>query len=99
MRLAGDSAKFPDQGHNCVASSRESLVDPRPIEQFKPGRTRDRIRCRLRDDAEFGLRLGKCRLDVQPCLPSVFQAIKCANARVRYASGGWEFIAHDASSV
>ena len=65
----------------------------------KPGRTRDRVRCRLRNDAEFGLHVGKCRFDVEPGLPSVFQAIECANARVRYASGSREFIAHDASSV
>ena len=28
MRLAGHSAEFPDQGHDGVATSRESLVDP-----------------------------------------------------------------------
>jgi hypothetical protein len=82
-----------------VASSRNPFADPSPIEQGKPGCPPDRVGCRLRDDTEFGLRLGKGSFDVEPCLPSVFETIECANARVGYASGGWEFIAHDASSV
>src|SRR6516165_2306774 len=99
MRFADDPAEFPDQRYDSVAGAREPLVDSLSTEQFQPGRTHDRVRCRLRDDAEFGLRLGECRLDVEPRLPSVFQAIEGSNAGVRYASGSREFIAHDGSSV
>src|SRR6516164_6338087 len=99
MRFAGGSAELPNQRYDGVAGARETFVDSCSVEQFQACGTRDCIRSRLRNDAEFRLRLGKCRLDAEPSLPAVFLAIERTNPRVRYPRGGREFIAHDGSSV
>src|SRR6516225_1329719 len=55
-----------------------------------------------RDDSVASARehlVYACRLDVEPCLPSVFQLIERTNAGIGYARGSRQFIAHDGSSV
>src|SRR5215471_19547144 len=99
MGLADDPAEFPDQGDDGVAGARQPLVDSRPVEQLQARRARDRLGRRLRDDAEFALRLGERGLDIEPSLPPVFPAVEGADARIRHARSGREFIAHDGSSA
>ena len=99
MRLADDPAEFPDQRHDRVAGAGEALVDAGAVEEFEMRRPRDRLGRRLRDDAELGLRLGQCRLDIEPGLPAVFLAIERADAGSDDARGGRQFIAHQGSSL
>jgi hypothetical protein len=98
-RLARDPAQLPNQRHDCVAGTREPLVDARPVEQIEMSRMRDCIGRALRNYAELLLRLGESRLDIEPSLPAVFQAIQRADARIGYAGGGREFVTHGCSSV
>lgn len=99
MRLAGDAAEFPDQRHDRVPGARKSLVDAGAVEEFEMRRPPDRLGRRVGDDAELGLRLGQCRLDIEPGLPAIFLAIERSDAGVRHARGGWQFIAHQGSSL
>jgi hypothetical protein len=94
---AGDPGQFPDQRHDRVAGAREPLVDPRAVEQFQMGGARDRRGRALRDDPQLLLRLGERRLDIEPGLPAVFQAIERANAGVGHTGGSWEFVTHGSS--
>jgi hypothetical protein len=54
----------------------------------------DRLCGALRDDPQLLLRLGERRLDVEPGLPPVFEAIERADTRIRHAGGGREFVSH-----
>src|SRR5208283_4343402 len=81
------------------AGARQPLVDTRPVEQFQPGRARDRVRRRLRDDTELRLSPGKCGLDVEPGLPTIFQTVERADPWIRHASGSRKFIAHEVFSA
>src|SRR5271167_5217178 len=92
--FAGDPAEFPDQRHDRVTGARETLVDAGAVEEFETGRPPDRRSRRIGDDAEFGLRLGQCRLDIEPSLPAVFLTIKRADTGVRYACRSRKFVTH-----
>jgi len=83
--LAGDSAQLPNQGHDRMASTREPLVDPRAVEEFEMRGPPDRRRRALGDDPQLLLCLGECRLDIEPSLPAVFEAVERADTGVRFS--------------
>ena len=88
MRLADNPAQLPDQRHDGVAGARETFVEPGAVHQVVMRRLYDGRGGFVGDDAEFGLRLGQRRLDIEPGLPAVLQPIKRANAGVGDAGGG-----------
>src|SRR5271167_2864682 len=97
--FARDPAQFPHQWHDRMAGAGEPLVDARTIEQFEPCGSRDRRGRALGDDPQLLLRLGERRLDIEPSLPAVLQPIERADAGIRYAGGGWEFVTHGFGSL
>ena len=82
-------------GHDGVAGAGEPLVDAGAVHQRKMRLLRNRRRRCRRDDAELSLGLGQRGLDVEPCLPAVFQLIESADAGVSDAGGGREGVAHE----
>ena len=92
--LAGDAGEFPDQRHDGVAGAGKALVDAGTVEQFEPGRARDRLRRPLGDDAEVLLRLSQRRLDLEPGLPAALLAIERADAGIGHPCRRRQFVGH-----
>jgi hypothetical protein len=82
MRLADDAREFPDERYDRVPGAREAFHDAPAVEEFEARGFFD-LGCRLlRDDAQFGLRLGERRLDIEPGLPAVLLPVQRADAGI-----------------
>ena len=75
---ADDLGQMGQEGDDVVLGLALDLVDPRDVEGGIPGLGPDRLGGLLGDHAEFGLRIRRMRLDLEPDL----------EARLRLPDGG-----------